>query len=279
MKLKSFATASILSLSVFLGGMSAQAAGESSKYGNPEKVQNVAHRGASGYAPENTMAAYWKAFKMRADYIEIDVQESQDGQLVVIHDTTLDRTTNGTGKVKDYTMEQLRALDAGSFFDPYFAGEKLPTFEEVIDTFKGKIGILIELKSPELYPGIEEKVAAVLKDRHLDKGRHKKIILQSFNFDSMKTIHALLPNVPIGVLTSNPADLSNEKIAEFSAYSNYINPTRKLVTKELVDTIHESHMGIMSWTVTKQEEVQPLLVTGVDGIITNYPDYIPKHTR
>src|SRR5699024_1122413 len=111
-------------------------------------------RGASGYAPENTIAAFDKAVEMKADYFELDVQRSKDGQLVLIHDTTVDRTTNGTGAVKDLTLKELKSLDAGSWFDEKYAGEKIPTLGETLDRHRGKIKILIELKSPSLYPGI-----------------------------------------------------------------------------------------------------------------------------
>jgi len=145
--------------------------------GERKQVENVAHRGASGYAPENTIAAYDLAVDMKADYIEIDVQRSKDGELVSIHDNTVNRTTDGTGKVRDLTFEQLRALDAGSWKGERFAGEQIPTFDEILDRYHGKVGILIELKSPELYPGIEEQVTEAIKERNLDKPQNKKIII------------------------------------------------------------------------------------------------------
>ena len=170
-----------------------------------KQVENVAHRGATAYAPENTIAGFDLAVEMKADYIEIDLQRSKDGELVIIHDTTVDRTTDGTGKVGDLPLEQLRSLDAGSWKGEQFAGEQIPTFEEILDRYHGKVGILIELKAPELYPGIEEQVAAILIERNLDKPQNEKIIIQSFNFESMKKMDQLLPKIPIGVLTSNRA--------------------------------------------------------------------------
>src|SRR5699024_7462523 len=152
-----------------------------------QKMVNIAHRGASGHAPENTIAAFDKAFEMKADYIEIDVQMTHDGELIVIHDTTVDRTTDGTGAVSDFTFEEIQQLDAGSWFSEEFAGEQIPTFEEILDTYRGKIGLLIELKSPELYPGIEEKVADALKERNMDQPNNQKIIIQSFNQDRKST--------------------------------------------------------------------------------------------
>ncbi|WP_019156355.1 glycerophosphodiester phosphodiesterase [Robertmurraya massiliosenegalensis] len=242
--------------------------------GERKQMDNVAHRGASGYAPENTIAAFDLAVDMKADYIEIDVQRSKDGELVLIHDTTVNRTTNGTGNVRDLTFEQLRSLDAGSWFGEEFAGERLPTFEEILDRYRGKVGILIELKAPELYPGIEKQVAQALKERNMDKPKNNKIIIQSFNFESMKISNELLPRVPIGVLTSNRAHTTAEALEEFSTYADWFNPSYGIVTEELVNQVHSLGMKMGSWTARSQEAVDFLFEMGVDAIITDYPDYV-----
>ncbi|MED2942224.1 glycerophosphodiester phosphodiesterase family protein [Bacillus swezeyi] len=251
----------------------------------PHKVDVIAHRGASGYAPENTMAAFDRALKMKSDYIELDVQMSKDGELVVIHDTTVNRTTDIDSQlpvpVQDLTLDELRKLDAGSYFGSEFAGERIPTFEEVLDRYKGKIGMLIELKEPARYPGIEEKVAAALKERRMDKPKHDKVIIQSFNFESVRKIHELLPSMPTGVLTWLSSDLTNVKLKEFSGYADYVNANLKNVAADatLVSRIHALGMKITPWTVRSRAEVAPLLQAGVDGIVTDYPDYVPKKTR
>lgn len=242
--------------------------------GERKQMDNVAHRGASGYAPENTIAAFDLAVDMKVDYIEIDVQRSKDGELVLIHDTTVNRTTNGTGNVRDLTFEQLRSLDAGSWFGEEFAGERLPTFEEILDRYRGKVGILIELKAPELYPGIEKQVAQALKERNMDKPKNNKIIIQSFNFESMKISNELLPRVPIGVLTSNRAHTTAEALEEFSTYADWFNPSYGIVTEELVNQVHSLGMKMGSWTARSQEAVDFLFEMGVDAIITDYPDYV-----
>ncbi|KQL36042.1 glycerophosphodiester phosphodiesterase family protein [Psychrobacillus sp. FJAT-21963] len=242
--------------------------------GERKQVENVAHRGATGYAPENTIAAFDLAVDMKADYIEIDVQRSKDGKLVLIHDTTVDRTTDGTGKVGDLTFEQLRSLDAGSWKGEQFVGEPIPTFEEILDRYHGKIGILIELKAPELYPGIEEQLAEVLKERNLDKPQNEKIIIQSFNFESVKRVDQLLPQVPVGVLTSNRADTTLEALQEFSTYADWFNPSYGIVTEEVVNQVHSQGMQIGSWTVRSQEAADFLFEMGVDAIISDYPDYV-----
>lgn len=242
--------------------------------GELRQVDNVAHRGASAYAPENTISAFDKAVEMKADYIEIDVQRSKDGELVLIHDTSVDRTTDGTGKVGDLTFEQLRNLDAGSWKGEQFTGEKIPTFDEILDRYHGKIGILIELKAPELYPGIEESIAEELKERNLDKPQNEKIIIQSFNFESMKKMNDLLPKVPIGVLTSSKLHTTPQVLQEFSTYADYFNPSYGIVDEELVNQVHSLGMKIGSWTVRSQEAADFLLDMGVDAIITDYPDYV-----
>jgi glycerophosphoryl diester phosphodiesterase len=242
--------------------------------GERKQVDNVAHRGATGYAPENTIAGFDLAVDMKADYIEIDVQRSKDGELVLIHDTTVNRTTDGTGKVGDLTFEQLRSLDAGSWKGEQFAGEQIPTFEEILDRYHGKMGILIELKAPELYPGIEEQVAEELKERNLDKPQNEKIIIQSFNFESMKKVDELLPRVSIGVLTSNRAHTTEQALQEFSAYADWFNPSYGIVTEELVEQVHALDMQIGSWTVRSQEAADFLFEMGVDAIISDYPDYV-----
>lgn len=262
-----------MALSLLLSPFS-QSFAEQPTVGERKQVSNVAHRGATAYTPENTIAAFDLAVDMKADYIEIDVQRSKDGELVLIHDTTVDRTTDGTGKVGDLTLEQLRSLDAGSWKGEQFAGEPIPTFEEILDHYHGKIGILIELKAPELYPGIEEQVAAALIERNLHKPQNEKIIIQSFNFESIKKMDQLLPKVPIGILTSNRADTTLEALQEFSTYADWFNPSYGIVTKELVNQVHSLGMQIGSWTVRSQEAADFLFEMGVDAIISDYPDYV-----
>lgn len=243
-----------------------------------QQMVNVAHRGASGHAPENTMAAFQKAFEMKADYIEIDVQMTKDGRLVVIHDTTIDRTTNGTGFVGDFTLEELQQLDAGSWFSEEFAGAQMPTFERVLDTYRGKIGILIELKSPELYPGIEEKIAETLMERNMHKPNNNKIIIQSFNHESMQTSKELLPNIPHGVLAGlSWEDVTDEQLEQFATYADFFNPNMNIVTHDLVDRVHANGMDIYPYTVRTQEQANNLFELQVDGIITDFPEYVYRH--
>lgn len=148
-------------------------------------VQVIAHRGGPAYAPENTIAAFENAIAQQVDWLELDVQMTQDGELVVIHDETLDRTTDGTGPVAILTLEQIRQLDAGQ-------GQQVPTFQEVVDLAKASgVKILPETKSAHLYPGVEEKLLQVLEQT----GYQDQTAVQSFEGDSLETLQQLAPDV------------------------------------------------------------------------------------
>ncbi|OIJ22472.1 glycerophosphodiester phosphodiesterase [Anaerobacillus alkalidiazotrophicus] len=238
----------------------------------------IAHRGGAGYAPENTMAAFKKAVEMKCDYLELDVQMSKEGEFVVIHDQTVNRTTNVNTRrsiyVADLTVAQIKQLDAGSYYGTEFCGERIPTLKEVLDEFSRKIGIIIEVKEPELYPEIEEKLAAILIGRQLDQSQNSNIIIQSFNFHFVKKIRELLPEVTTAVIISKRRYLTDDYLKEFTSYADYVNTSRRLVTKQLVERIHSHHMKMMSWTVRSKSQITPLMKAGVDGIITDYPDYV-----
>ncbi|MCE4956347.1 glycerophosphodiester phosphodiesterase [Macrococcoides caseolyticum] len=246
-----------------------------------QKVMNIAHRGASGYAPENTLAAYDQAVAMNADYFEIDLQLTKDGHLVSIHDTTLARTTNGHGFVGATTLSKIKALDAGSYFDPKFSNEKVPTFDEILKRYKGaRTGILVEVKSPELYPGIENKIKSALEQYHLTNGANNKIIIQSFNHDYIKKSKALLPNIKHGVLVSAASlKTSDAHLKAFRRYADYYNPSYKLINKDLVDRAHRIGLKVEPYTIRNQEQIAPLMAAGVDGIITDYPDYMYPYKK
>ena len=273
--------AASLALTAFTGSALGAEQGEAGKVltkQQQQKMVNIAHRGASGHAPENTMEAFQKGVEMKSDYIEIDVQMTKDGELIVIHDTTVDRTTNGTGKVGDLTLEEFEQLDAGSWFSEAYAGEEVPTFEEVLDAFRGKTGILIELKAPELYPGVEEKIADALIERNMSKPNNNKIIIQSFNHESMKKSKELLPNLSHGVLTGGSwANVTEEQLAQFATYADYFNPTMNIVTHELVSDVHEAGMDIFPYTSRTQEQAWRLFDLNVDGIITDFPEHVYYH--
>jgi glycerophosphoryl diester phosphodiesterase len=233
----------------------------------------IGHRGAAGYCPENTFASFKKALELGVDYLELDIQMTKDGELVVIHDSTVNRTTNGKGKVKDFTLKEIQNLDAGSWFHSKFAGEKIPSFSEFLDEFAGKIGILLELKKPSLYPLIVEKTAEELIKRKLTSPDHQ-IIVQSFDRDSLKRFHELLPSIPIGVLvkTAGVNLISNKELRSIASYVSYVNPKITMVNKRLIKRIHYHGLKTFIWTVKKKNDVTNLKSLQIEGIITDFPD-------
>lgn len=246
------------------------------------RIVDVAHRGASAYAPENTLAAFKLAKAKHADMFELDVQETKDHKLVIMHDTTLDRTTNVEDvypdrkpwKVADFTLAEIEKLDAGSWFAAKYKGERVPTLGRVLSAMRGKgLGMLLELKSPALYPGIEKRVAAALKRspswlRH--DPRERRLAVQSFDWHSVQRFHAVLPKVPTGLLgTPKVADLP--KLAK---YADQINPTFGDLTASYVKKVHASHMDVLTWTINDRGDMEKAAGLGVDGIITNKPDVL-----
>ncbi|MGP3929630.1 glycerophosphodiester phosphodiesterase [Nonomuraea sp. KM88] len=241
-------------------------------------VANVAHRGASAYAPENTIAAFELADEQRADMFELDVQETKDHRLVLMHDTTLTRTTDAEEvfpglspwNVGDLTYSQIRDLDAGSWLSGEHAGEPVPTLGEALRAMSGSgMGLLLEVKAPDRYPGIEARIAAELRrnPRWLAPGR---LVVQSFDWDSMRTFHRLMPGVPIGLL-GTPATAELPSLATFA---DQINPPYTTLTSAYVRRVHGLGMEVLTYTVDDPDDMRRMISYGVDGIITNRPDVL-----
>ncbi|POX36856.1 glycerophosphodiester phosphodiesterase [Streptomyces sp. Ru73] len=247
----------------------------------------VAHRGASAYAPENTIAAINAAHRMGIDWVENDVQRTKDGKLIVMHDTTLNRTTNveelypdrSPWKISDFTLSEIRKLDAGSWFGAKFKGERVPTLERYMDAVShNHQKLLLELKSPELYPGIEAQTIKELKREGWMDRRHVKnrLIIQSFNADAVKKVHELRPDVKTGFL-GTPAVADLPKYAKFA---DQINPSHTTVNMAYVSAVHAfagAHgrpLEVYTWTVNDADTAKKVAGWGVDGIITNKPDVV-----
>lgn len=255
---------------------------------NPNKIVNVAHRGASGHAPEHTMPAYELGQQMKGDYIEIDLQMTKDGELIALHDETLDRTTNGTGNVKDYTLAEIKQLDAGSWFNekypqyakPEYAGLQVPTLQEVIETFGTGARYYIETKSPEVYPGMEEKLVEILKEYKLT-GQNvpsSKVIVQSFSADSLKMVHEIDPTIPLVQLLwyDQPATLTDEELEEYKSYSIGLGMNHNKIDEAYVQKVRESGLLIHPYTVNEKTDMEKLLDWGVTGMFTNFPDRLEE---
>lgn len=238
-------------------------------------VYIIAHRGASGYRPENTIAAFDKAIELNADYIELDVQMSKDGELVVIHDRTVNRTTNGFGSIKDLHLSDLKKLDAGSWYHPKFQHEKIPTLKEVLSRYSQNIRMLIELKDPILYQGIEKKLAEELTKAKLHKRKDESVIVQSFDYSSIKRFHQLLPHVPTGILTQT--QLNATTIKKISTYCQFINTHYLAVHSNYLKIVKEKGLKSFAWTVNSKEAYNRAAMCGFHGIITDFPDiFEPK---
>lgn len=233
----------------------------------------LAHRGASAYAPENTIAAFNLAFEMGADGIELDVTLTKDGIPIVIHDDTVDRTTSGKGAVKELTLEQIKQLDASYQFEKY-RGEPLrvPTLKEVLQAI-GKRGIVnIELKSTTLKTdGIEAATLAVIKET----GTAANIILSSFNPFALQRMHALEPRLPRGLLYAPNLPLYLRRawlrpLARVTA----MHPHCSMVDARFVAWAKGKGLEINTWTTDDPAEMKRLVDLGVDAIMTNQPDVL-----
>lgn len=233
------------------------------------KTKIIAHRGASAYAPENTMAAFRKALDMKADGIELDVHLTKDNHIVVIHDLKVDRTSNGSGMIIDMTLEELKQLDFGSWFSEEFAGEKIPTLEEVLELLKGWDGLLnIELKivKPGLYEGLEKKVVDMVKSYNM----LDNTIISSFNHYSLANVKKIEPNMKIGLLYS--AGIYEPWNYAASLNADAIHPNYLSIVPEIVEGCHAHNIQVNPYTVDLPEHIAYMLKAKVDGIITNVPD-------
>lgn len=239
-----------------------------------DRVLNFAHRGASHDAPENTLAAFRLALEMGADGVELDVQVSKDGEAVVIHDFTVDRTTDGHGAVKDKTMAELRELDAGSWFDKRFAGERIPTLEEVIVEVGQQLLLNIEIKARVLSGAhLVAEVVRLIEDHNLVH----RVIVSSFNPFVLRRVKRLNPHIPTGLLYRS--DLSAHLLRTllvFLAHPNALHPEKHLITQEYMAWAKKRGCRVNVWTVDEPAEMERLVALGVDGIITNRPDVLSR---
>ncbi len=224
----------------------------------------IAHRGAKGLAPENTLAGVQAALDHGATHIEVDVQRSRDGALVIIHDTEVDRTTDGSGKVGDLTLEQLEQLDAGSHFGASFSEERIPTLDAVLEKLAGTTSTLVlEAKNPELYPGIEKQIAETLR-----QSGTQPVIVVSFNEEWLKRFQEVAPDIPLGRISVWAYDvtlLPENQVTSVFWPSVIVDPT-------LVRRVHRAGDQITIYTVDQVWLMRLLLWMGVDGITTNRPD-------
>jgi len=278
--------------------------------------QLIAHRGASGYAPEHTFASYDLAIAQKADFVEPDLAVSKDGVLVCLHDDTLERTTNveeifpdrfspdvkgrnGERRwvANDFTVAEMKRLDAGSWFDAKFAGAQVPTFDEMIARVGAHegTGIYPELKSPPLYTARGVDMAAIfvasIKKHGLDRPeslRKMPVIVQSFDRPTIKRMSTELPTVPRVFLTSSDADVTDERLKDLATFATGIAPEKPVIARhpDLVARAHALNLTVTSWTFraddktayrsVRDEMAQFLYTFGIDALFTNNPDQFPR---
>jgi glycerophosphoryl diester phosphodiesterase len=279
--------------------------------------QAIAHRGASGYAPEHTAAAYKLAMDQKTDFVEPDLAVSKDNVLFCMHDDTLERTTNVAevfpdrvstnyqtrqpGKHwvgNDFTMAELKRLDSGKWFKPEFAGQRLLSFQEMIDLVKARpgFGIYPELKSPELYKsrGVDQVKLFVdlVKKNGLEKPESLKtfpVIIQSFDESAIRRVAVDLPTIPRVFLTSRDEDVTEARIKELATFATGIAPEKFVIARhpEMVARAHAAGLTVTSWTFraddkemkypsVKEEMSHFLYELGIDALFTNNPDQFPR---
>jgi glycerophosphoryl diester phosphodiesterase len=232
-----------------------------------------AHRGASGHAPQNTLAAFLLAAEMGADGIELDVHFSRDGEAVVIHDDTVDATTDGCGRVRDLTLAELQSLDAGGWFDEQFAGERIPTLEQVFEQVGHRLLINVEIKVEAGYHPVDQEAETVrlIEDHQLVD----RVIISSFSPSSLRRVHRLNPNIALGFLYARPEPALLPRVLEwFGTAHQAVHPGLSMVDAQYVRRAHRWGKRINVWTVNEEHDMRRMRDLGVDGIITNYPDVL-----
>jgi glycerophosphoryl diester phosphodiesterase len=238
----------------------------------------VAQRGASGTRPEHTFASYDHAIELGADYIEQDLQVTSDGILVDMHDGTLNRTTRGdaancTGAVNTKTLAQIKTCSAGSWFGPEYVNEKVPTLEELFQRYGNTVNYYIETKQPDPADHMEEKLLALLDKYNLRTAsiNNWQVLIQSFSADSLKTVHAMDPRLPL-IFLGNP---SLATIPSYADYAVGLGPSfGSSINANWVNTAHASCLDVHPYTINTVANMQAALAAGVDGMFTNFSDLL-----
>lgn len=241
------------------------------------QVLPIAHRGASAYAPENTISAIKKAIELGSKYIEIDVHMTKDGEVVSIHDSTIDRTSNGSGKVFDGKLSDLSKYDYGSWFSDKFINEKLPTLNEVLElTGKDQI-LIIELKyGGDDYPEIEKKIISMIKEKNLEKS----VILKSFSYKILNTFESLAPEIDRLYCTFGGTSwITLDNFLRFKsifegANFKYLQVHKYFLSQSLVEKAHQKGIKVIVWDVHDKESMRKFKKMGVDFIESDNPDYV-----
>lgn len=236
----------------------------------------IAHRGADDRAPEETMPAFRLAVNEKADYIELDLRETKDNKLILMHDPTLDRTTNGKGDVTRYSLKQIKKLDAGIWFGKKYKGQRILTLEELINQYGSKTNYFIETRRVGNELKMEEPLIRILNKNGLIK--KKKVMIESFSARSLEKIHKLDRSVPLVQLTlfKNKKDFTDQKIREWRKYAVGIGLDAKLADKKLIQKMHQNHLKVYVFffdSKKEKAEQKRVIEDGADGVFTNHLTY------
>jgi glycerophosphoryl diester phosphodiesterase len=230
----------------------------------------IAHRGASAYAPENTLAAFQLAAEQVADAVELDVDLTRDGQVVVLHDATIDRTTDGQGRVAALTLEEIRRVDAGAWKDIAFKCERVPLLEEVFEAVGQQLLINVEIKDMSLLGnGLEAKVAALIEKHDLID----RILISSFNPFALRRVKRINPRLACALIYAPdlPIILRDARLASLVPHLNARHPHHSLVNRVVVDQFHAQGLIVNVWTVNQAGIARAMIDAGVDGVIGDDP--------
>lgn len=229
---------------------------------------NCAHRGASGHAPENTIAALEKAITLGADMAEIDIQQTADDRFAVFHDDNLERTSNGTGPLWEKTLAELQALDAGSWFGPSWAGQRIPSLEEVLEITRGRLPLNIELKLHGHERNIVDLAIRALHDNNIEVHCLRKSLITCFDHQVAAEIKRADPALTVGVI------LGREQYHEgiFALPVDVLSTEKSLVDVGFMAAARKAGKQVHVWTVNEPKDMRRLIDLGVDAVITNYPD-------
>ena len=234
----------------------------------------IAHRGASGagLAPENTLAAFERAIRIGVDILEVDVQATADGQIVALHDATLDRTTDGRGPVREQSLAQIRRADAGSWFAVDFKGERVPTLQEVLELARHRALVLIEIKADF----IAERILHVVESM----AAASQVIIQSFNPQNVHRTKLLNPGIPtallVGQLPTTPSRVRARRLVKqvLRTGANALSIWHATLTPPLFEEMRKRGIAVWAWTVDQEIIMRDLALMGIQGIITNYPNLL-----
>jgi glycerophosphoryl diester phosphodiesterase len=233
---------------------------------HPRRLWNVAHRGASADRPENTLPAFALAIEQGADVIECDVRRTADGALLVLHDPTVDRTTSGTGPLREMTADAARALDAG-------AGERIPHLAEVLELARGRVRVNVDLKEADI---VDEAVAAVR-----EAGMENAVTYISFLPEVWERLAVIAPESPVIHLVASAAELASLAMGEAGSHSVAagVGVPFALVNEGIVERMHRHGYGVFAWTVDDEDEMRRLIACDVNGIVTNRPALLQEVAR